>query len=438
MSREIEQCQLKLDGIVSELSQAEARLAQGSQLMAALQQAEAAHASAPSPESLKLPPDIVERAKRFPHLLAKREEALAKLDNERSGELRPMAYVQPLSRNLQFWAAAALGTALFASAIVLGGAGRYLALLDIPAFGFAAIVAIRYVDDLQRAERNSRRGERRAAREKKILDDFEGEAQSVKKAMAALRVDSPNDIVEVLGRRAQLQQTVTQLRAQAASLTKDPEYAAAVAKEQQLRRERESIEATLNEKGGYIRDAAEVQREIDRLRKSIDAPAGGASAPSTSPAPSLAAAPPGLDDGFPALIALAADVLMVDAPTATGVIRDRCTQRFLSFTDRRYGGLEFDRTGKVFAISSGQRMSSREMPAKDFDLLYLSFRLSLAEASASRGQMPLIVDDLRALLGSSGAAVLGGVLKQLGAATQVLHVTADPGAAALADSTVSL
>jgi hypothetical protein len=439
LSREIEHWQFKLDGIITQISEVENRLAQGTQVKAALQEAEAAQAGAPSIESLKLPKDIAERAKRFPQLVAKREEALAKLETERSDEINlSLSAIRPLKRNLRFWAAAALGTALFVAGVVLPGAARYLALLDIPAFGFAALIALRHVEDVRRSEQRGRKGERLDARAKKIVDAFEAETQWVKKAMVALKVESPGDIVDALARRTQLGQTVQELRAQLAALERDPEYAAAAAKEQELKQERSAIEARMAEKGGYVRDSGEVQREIDRVKNSIEAAQGGSTSPMPLSGPSIAAPAAALEDPFPALLAVAADVLMVDAATAGNLIRDRCVHFLSLLTDRRYGGLELDRTGMAYVIAGGQKMSTRQVPAKDLDLVYLAARLALVQQSASRGQMPLVVDDLSQVFDPAKRGSVARIFKQLGAVTQVLHVSSDPGAPALADAAATL
>ena len=439
LSSEIERWQFQLDGIVTQLSEVETHLARGAQLRASLEEAEAAYASAPSAESLKLPKDIAERVKRFSQLVSKRDEALAKLDQERGYEVgRGNGSIEPLKRNLRFWAAAALGMAFFAAGILLNGAGRYLALLDIPAFGFAAILALKYVDDLQHAETQSRKGERRAVREKKIAEDFEAEAQWVKKAMAALKVESPNEIVDALARRSQQEKAVQEARAQVTALETDPEYTASVAKQLELKRDRDAIEATISEKGGYVRDAGEVQREIDRVKKSIE-PSGGSASVAMPSSPSVQRGSAPAEDPFPALLAVAGDLLMVDPTTAGNLIRDRCNHYFSTLSDRRYDGLELDRTGKGWVLARGQRVAVGEVPAKDLDLLFLSARLAIVEQSlASRGQFPLVIDDLGTIFDAARLAILASIFKNLSATTQVLHVSADPGVQALADSAASL
>jgi len=275
-------------------------------------------------------------------------------------------------------------------------------------------------------------------REKKIAEDFEAEAQWVKKAMAALKVESPNEIVDALARRSQQEKAVQEARAQVAALETDPEYAASLAKQLDLKRDRDAIEAKISEKGGYVRDVGEVQREIHRIKKSIELP-GGSSSVAMPVGPSVQGGSAAAEDPFPALLAVAGDMLMVDPTTAGNLIRDRCNHYFSTLTDRRYGGLELDRTGKGWVLARGQRVAVGEVPAKDLDLLFLSARLALVEHSlASRGQFPLVIDDLGTVFDAARLAILGPIFKHLGTATQVLHVSSDPGVQALADSAASL
>jgi len=436
LSAEVERWQLKLDEIISEQSEVDNQLGRAAQLESALKEAQTAYASAPSAESLSLPSDIADRAKRFAQLVSKRDEALAKLDSDSGAELDP-AFVEPLKQNGRFWMAAALGAAFFVGGLFLHGPARYVSLLDIPAFGFAALLAVRYVDDVQRSEARSRKGERRVAREKKISGHFEAEAQWVKKAMAALKLDSPNDIAEALGRKAELKRRVEELRAQVSAVHQDREYAAAVAKRARLAQERQTLEAKMEERGGYVRTPTEIQRELNRLKAS-NAGAEGSTAAVPPPASSSGGGLASSEDPFPSLLALASELLMVDAATAAKLIRDRATTYFTALTDRRYSGVEIDRTGTACVLARGEKVQTRDLPAKDLDLLYLSARLALVAQEASRALMPLIVQDLGVLLDTGTLILLGGILKQLGAATQVLHLCSDRALQSMADSTASL
>ena len=436
LSAEIERWQLKLDEIISELSQVDNQLSRAAQLESELKEAEAAYANAPSAESLGLPADVADRAKRFTQLVTKRDDSLAKLDSDSTAELS-LGYVEPLRQNARFWVAVGLGAAFFVAGLLLSGRARYVSLLDIPAFGFAALLAVRYIDDSQRAEARSRKGERRAAREKKISDDFEAGAEWVKKAMAVLKVDSANDIAEVLGRKAQHKGRVDELRAQITAAHRDPAYAAALSKRKGLVQERQMLEAKMEQRGGYVRDAAEIQRELNRLKASIGGP-GGSTAPIAAPVSSSPGRPASSEDPFRALFAVASELLAIEAGTVAKVICDRAMPYFAALTNRRYSGIEVDRAGALCVVAHGGKLATSDLPAKDLDLLYLSARLALVAQGASLGQLPLVIQDLGALLDAPTLQLVGGVLKQLGAATQVLHLCSDRALQGVADSTASL
>ena len=84
-----------------------------------------------------------------------------------------------------------LGTAALLGGLLASGPWHYLALLDIPAFGLAALVALKHVEDVQWSEFAVRKGERLAEREKKIRDQFDFETQPIRSAMKAVGVEKP-------------------------------------------------------------------------------------------------------------------------------------------------------------------------------------------------------------------------------------------------------
>ena len=197
------------------------------------------------------------------------------------------------------------------------------------------------------------------------------------------------------------------------------------------------LEAKIEQRGGYVRDAAEIQRELNRLKASIDGP-GGPTAAIAPQAPSGLGGSVSSEDPFRALLAVASDLLGVDAGTVAKVICDRAMPYFTALTNRRYAGIEADRTGALCVVANGGKLATRDLPAKDLDLLYLSARLALVAQGASRAKLPLVIQDLGALLDAPTLQLVGGVLKQLGAATQVLHLCSDRALQAVADSTASL
>ncbi|HEX9508006.1 MAG TPA: chromosome segregation protein SMC, partial [Myxococcales bacterium] len=325
--------------------------------------------------------------------------------------------------------------------MLFSGGARYLAFLDIPSFGIAAFLAVRYVDDLRDSQRARGKGERNSSREKKIQEAFEAQARVIKAAVSALQVESPVQILEVLGRKAQLEVKVTELRDQLAAREQTPEYRTTLSEEGKLKREQKELNDQLTEKGAYIRDPREVEREVERLRQSIARaraqPQQAAPAVVAPPSPPVggSAAP---EDPFPALLSLGADLFGVDVAGAGAMIRDRWVQYFAALTNQRYQGIELDKECKAHVFSGGQKTPAVAIPGKDLDLLYFAARLTLIEKHSARQRVPCLFEDVFTELDDAKLFLLGRMLKQLSAMTQVLHVAGQPGFSQLADGTVAM
>ncbi|ATB47873.1 chromosome segregation protein SMC [Corallococcus macrosporus] len=440
-STEVDGLQFKADGVASQLFDAEQKLKGTEGLKVAIAEAEAAWRAAPTPESLGLPQDIMNRVKRHPKVLARRDEALARLhaDRENEAEVRP-ASVAPLTQNKGFWAGLGGGVLFLALAVGLGfgvdRTFRYLALLDIPAFGLAAFMALRYVEDLQKATRHGSKENRFDIREKKILDEYEAEAAPLRMAQKALDVEELDGIAPALERKELLGARVAELQDQLHTLESDPDYLAAATQVQALKAEAEALNAELTQKGTYVRDVREVERELGRVKESIAL----AKAP---PAP----APPGpdgsvpvepLEDPSPVLLSQAADVFTTDVLSVQGMLKERCVQYLTALTDRRYQGIEWDREGKAFALVSGRRVPVGELPAKDLDLYYLALRLTVVEKASARVKRPFLLEDVFTGMEEVKLPLIARMLKHLGTLTQVLHVTSHPGFAQMSDGPVNV
>lgn len=447
-AREVDQLQFQLDGINSQIFELDTKLTSTEGLKRQLQQAEAEVAQAPTPEALGMSADIFERLARHPKAVLKRDEALARLQAEREAEAERVAsitQVEPLYRNLYFLGSLGAGVLLLALGLTLRllnpeGVGRYLTLLDIPAFGAAAYFALRYVEELKQSQNVGRKDEKLALREKKILEEFEAEDMPVRLAMKAADVDSPEDIYRVLGRRAELEERLQALHEQLAAMEADPDFQAAAHRQAELRQEAEQLSAEVADKGAYARDMREVEREISRVRESIElAKAPPPAAPAA--AGPAASAKPGepLEDPTPALLNQAADLFTTDLRSLTPLLRDRFLQYLTALTDKRYSGVEWDKEGKAVLLTpDGRRLPAGELPPRDLDLYYLGLRMTVVEKASARVKLPLLVEDVLAGMEDSRLPLLGRMLKHLGTVNQVLHVTAHPGFAQLADGALTL
>jgi hypothetical protein len=441
LCKEVDNLQFEVDGLNSQVFNLEQKLRSTDGLKEKVREAEALWNAEPTPEKMGLPADIAARAERYGRVLARRDEALQRLLSEKDAadeEAARMPDIHPLVRNRNFWIAVAAGVLFFALSFFLPKGARYVALLDVPAFGFAAVLALRFVEELQDKDRMDRRGEMFATREKKITEEFEAEAAPVRRALEVFDVDTPKDIPPRLQRREQLGADVAQLRAQLVSQEKHPEFIEAGEQLPLLRQQIELLNAKVEQKGTFVRDIREVERELSRIKESIAL----ARNPQSAGGPvgvDASGGPEPLEDPSPMLLSLAGDALTLDTHGVTGVVRERCVQYFSALTERRYVGVEWDKDGRTSVVgASGRRQPLSELPPREVDLFFLGLRLTLVEKVGTRLKMPLLVED--ALLGvdESRLPLLGRMIKHLGTTTQVLQVTHVPGFAQVSDGTVNL
>src|SRR5215831_18577510 len=198
LSTEVERLQFRADGVSAQVFQLETRVKSVVGLEQDLAETRRTLEQAPTVEGLGLIPDIVGRARGFPALVTKVDETLAKLEAERQVDVATSPSARPLTRDGRFWAGMALGAAALFTGAAATGPLRYVALLDIPAFGLAALVALKRVEDLQWSELALRKGDRLGDREKQVREQFEADAQPVRNAMKILGVEQPHEIVNAL------------------------------------------------------------------------------------------------------------------------------------------------------------------------------------------------------------------------------------------------
>ncbi|NVJ25068.1 MULTISPECIES: chromosome segregation protein SMC [Myxococcus] len=441
-AREVDALQFKVDGLSSQIFEADQRLKGTEGLKAAINDAENAWRAAPTPQTLGLPQDILNRVQRFPKAVSKRDDALARLGADRDADAAEIpASVEPLTQDRGFWAGIAVGVLFLGLGVGLGfgidGMFRYLALLDIPAFGFSALLALRYVDEIQKTSQRGSKEGRFDSREKKIHEEFEADAAPVRMAQKALGVESLDEIPAALERKELLAARVVELKDQLAGVEADPEFLAASTQRQTLKDQLEALNAELTQKGSYVRDMREVERELGRVKESIALakapPPPAAAGPDGAPAP----AEP-LEDPSPALLAQAADIFTTDILSVQAMLKERCVQYLTALTDRRYQGVEWDKEGRAFALASGKRVPVGEIPPKDLDMYYLALRMTVVEKGSARVKRPFVLEDVFAGVEEVKLPLIARMLKHLGTLTQVLHVTPHSGFAQMSDGTVNV
>jgi hypothetical protein len=437
LSTEVERLQFRADGVAAQIFQLETRVKSVQKLEIDLVEARRGLQQAPTVEGLGLMPDIVERARHFPVLVAKCDEALTRLEAERQLDVATSAPAAvPITRDGRFWAGMATGTAALFGGMLASGVMKYLALLDIPAFGLAALVALKRVEDVQWADVAVRKDDRLAERERVIRDQFETDAQPVRNAMKILGVEQPMDVVTAFEESGRWAGRVKDLESRLSAARGNPEYVAAATQLSELKAEQEALNARLAEKGAYVRDAREVERDMARVREALAA----ASAPrrATFSSTPVSSAADGFDDFVLPLARCGADLLAVDVATLSAQLRERCAQYVSVLTDRRVEGLDFDKDGHGFARVAGRSVPVGQLPAQDVDWAYLALRLTLVEKLVSQEQVPVLLEDIAQGLEEARLPLLGRMLKHLGTLTQLVHLTPHPVFSSLSDGSLNV
>ncbi len=415
--------QYRLDGLQGELFGVEQKLKAYDDAKASLARAGKQVEESPTLLKLGLPPETFDRVKRFPAERQRREDQLARIATERAQaeERAPQGPAEPIWRDQRFLAALAAGVACLVGATFLDSYARYVALLAIPAFGFAALLALRHIEDLQAAARSSGRVDLFAAREKKVEDDFAAASAVVKSAFAKVGVDSAEDFLALFERKASAEEQLAQAQVALAEMESDPDTSSALQKGQKLKAEQEQInQKLLSMSGGYVRDQRDVERDIEKLEEAL--------APKAEPVEEFKPVETGptelIEDPVPALLKAASDLFHKDVPTLWAMLKDRCGQYIAALTDRRYHALEVDAQGRAQVAAPGRTVPLGEVPAKDVDLIWISLRLTLVEKHATIAKVPLVVEDtFTGAVDEAKAPLLVRMLKHLGTQTQVLHVT---------------
>ncbi len=424
VAKEVADLQFKMDGVQAEAFKADQLQRAYDELLAKVAVARGQLLQAPSPQSLGLPDDIGDRVRRSADEKKKRAEALERLEAERraAGVGQPLPVVPPVWNDPRFLVAMGVGVALVIAGGTLGGLGRFVALLAIPSFTLATLLALRFIEALQFRSRERAKVEVFEVRRRKIDDEFGLSASIVQTALNKAEASTADEFFTVMARRTELVPVVSALEAELAVLESDPSTVSLADTVARLKDEHETMnERLLALSGGYARDVREIEREISRMK---DALAGRTPA---APPEEFSAVPTGpsetFEDPCPAAMRLACEIFTTDSSTLWGVLRARCVQYLTALTDKRYHGVDLDVDGKATVQAPGREVPAADLPGRDLDLLYLSLRLTLAEKAGAQTRLPLIVEDaFGAVIDAQKQALFARMLKHISTLTQVLHV----------------
>jgi hypothetical protein len=430
-----ERHQYQLDGLQSKLFKLEEALKGGAKIREGLEKAEAARAEVePAARLAAKLGDAEAKLAAYDRSSGKRDDAQAKVAAEREALAAADAAgaPPPFWRDPLFWAGA--GGGLGVAAIALLGASpqsdlRYVALLDIPAFGWAGWVALRWVSALESWERVARRRRVVDDWEKKVEAQYEKDAGEIHDAVKALGVSKPADLKEALGRAMDADAVVAEWRSRLDEWEAAPESRGALAEKAKVEEALRVVEARLSaEAGGFVRDVRSVESEIQRLEADVAAPARVA-APAAAAVPSRPAGEP-----LRALLDRAAAEIGGSATAAARAVTQKASQTLSGLSFQRLSAIEVDDRGNVQVQTGGRSVSALTLSPADRDLVFIALKLAFVEQALSSGKVVAVAEDAFGGLSEGARRFAARLLKQIAKPAQLLHATSDPSFREAADN----
>lgn len=452
--------EFELDGLQKKAFELEERMRPLETLRRSVKQAE--DALRRFDDVAKVPDDFPQRVKAWKAEIAQLEREVAALDDEKdklstalSADVRDVrgvgdevkaAFEDPL---VKYGVLAGVG------AIVVGVVGafvapalRWVAVADILGFGVALVGGWRFVNLLESTQGVKRKLDRAVDAHKKLATKLDLTRSTMRSELAGHGVD-PDHVAEVEERLAQYrdalalrQRAEEALRAQ----SQGQDLSSLESERAEVGRRAKAIEEELFQMGGYLGDMEALKSEARAIEDQL---AGRTPAQKAAvPAPFAAAerggpagAAPGLvEDHVAKMVRTARDVFLTDVDGVVRRVQARAAQYLFALSDERFARIDFGAQGEcsLHEMSTGQDVPYAMLTPGDRDLVYLSVKLTIAEAAAQQGRMPIVLE--RALDGfpDSKTPLLVRVLQFLSGITQVFLATSKPGLAQAAQTKVSL
>lgn len=414
-ARRAAELQFQLDGVLTQLDSVER---QGEQLRSGVAQLEAVRSAlARSRQRLQgMPENLAERLKRVPLERQHYEEQKARIEHELAEVSALDATLDAAEpwRDWRVWVALVVGVVLMTIGAAVGEGFRSVALAAMLPFSWVAMVALRFVDARQRVSRYHTRSHILAGRARKLDADFALEEQAIAQAFKALNVSTADEVQALLEQREKLAAQLAALEKEQAKSSPTPDQSAAAERRTALVSQRDVLQHELEGLSqGYIRDVADIERDLAQRRQGVPAPAP---VPVASPPHKPAAKTPAPVDLGMGLVQRAAELVNEELGGFGKALEARLTSYVAALTERRWASAVVAASGVVTVKGEG------DVSERDRDLVFLAVRLALVERLVSKHPHAFILEDEFATLLGEVNPLWERMLKHLGTLTQVLRV----------------
>jgi hypothetical protein len=366
-----------------------------------------------------LPGDFLARHDAYVKLVERRDADLKRWQAERQDleSADRQVQVTPLSKDARLWGGLVVGGLAVVAAAVLGGLFRYIALLDIPAFGVVALVIFKALGE--REIRDQIRWKLRLStdRKEKIESRDGTEIKAVEEMLKTTGLADVDEVRRALSMRAQVNARLATLRTEAEKFRGDPERARILGERDAVTARVTAIEERLTRMTALPVESASLKAEAASI---------GIALAKLAARPAPAAAPAEAKAELTAWFKVAQDLLLTDADSAARTLSERASLIIRALSGNRIAAVVFDANGDVFMrTAQGGSAKWAAMPDSARDLVYLALRGALYLAVDPKIRAPMLTYDLAAAC-AGGQEVEQALLVTLAHAGQLVHIVRRP------------
>ena len=382
----------------------------------ALNDAEAQLARSPwSKEQIE---QLTARATRAKEDVARRDAALAEINDKRQHAIRHMPpAAEPFVRSPWFGGGIAAGLAVDGAAFFLKHPA--IALAGLLPWTAALVAVLRFIEADEADKQAAAYKKELKEHEESIRRRFKEEQAELQHAMRLANVDSARDLIEVFKEREQAVKKRDAAKAAFEKVKKNPLLPRVPIELPLAQNEKTQLEQQVLAQG-FARPVGEIEADLKAaLGLGPSRRAGMLVAESELPAH---------------LVAHAAELLNLPPDQLWQEIHPRLSQYLQALTDRRVVSAKREGSAMILVAPDGKSGPFQKLPLPLRDHVYVALRLTLVERVAGYKRLPVVVDDAFGAFDLQKRELLARMLKGISTRTQVIHRVAERPGDGIADA----
>ena len=387
-----------------------------------------------------VPDDFEDRLQVYERAIVKRDSDLRRWKKERKiikGEIKGL-HIEPIQKNPLLWAGLLVGAVAIGAGFFLGDLWRYLAFIDIPAFGLSTFILYNSLEERQRMAVAKRRLKLSDDREQKIIGRDEERINEVAKIFEEARINDVEDARDAMAAKKQAADYLADVEKEKRDKITDPKYLELSRQDSELTAKIKAAEQRLSTMSSSPVDGGALRTEAADLRMRIQEAQDNDDEDTSSEIPESPADEPA-EEGeseLRALIDAGLDVFLSNRSKAAEALSATGSKLLGAMSDGRYTKIVLTPLGAArISTSDGGTTSYSRLPPGVQDLVYVAIKGSIMFSAEERARAPMIVGDLAPVL-PGGEKAIRSLTLNAAKVGQVIHVVSRVESSFKPDATV--